>query len=739
MTNPPFHEASVIGNTELLERIRELMLPALAGVFDGAQAPLGQELFRIAGSLRSGQGDYLEAITQLRREREPVVARFRAHLARAWQALEAGRPLSAERLHGQAGAGFALVSEQDMDVRLAVRNLAGAIQHRWRPELMRLERYLGLVCGLRVDGDTDPLGPEHIALAVQQAYAPLTLAAPVQLAIVRRLEAPLVAGVGGLYATLQARLQDVAHLRELPEPRARRRGIPRDGQGEAEEAQPDWIARFFAEWAVPGEDVDAIDADDAPDTGAAAGEAIPRVHLPEPLQQLLRDARRHEEPDQAAAAGRRILARDELVSALSLLQMGPGAGFGDVVLLGGGSLGLGLRRAVQASAASLGLDAASTRLHPLDADALDLVGRLFETVLEQSTLQPPQRELLGRLLVPLAKVALLDPGLFVRDGHPARRLLNLVADACDGNGGATAAEQAMLEQVQEAVDQVVADYHEHLGPFLAAALALSRHYEQFRRKAEIAERRAGEMQRAEERRAQARALADQAWREHGRARALPPAFAAFLAGPWRTGIEQLALREDGAGLVRAMALGEIPGEPQARRRWLHEHQAALLALWAGQGLAPDRAQDEWEALATACDQAPVPPADVPAALPSPQEAAPEAATAAAVASSVLIDPAETEAGFDHVTADYFRSLPLGTWLDFVDRQGRRRPGKLAWISPISGRRMFVDRSGARLHVVSPEELALMVQLQRVALHRDEDAFYAAMQAAVDRLERPVAA
>ena len=44
--------------------------------------------------------------------------------------------------------------------------------------------------------------------------------------------------------------------------------------------------------------------------------------------------------------------------------------------------------------------------------------------------------------------------LFVRDGHPARRLLNLLVEACDGNGGETSAEQALLAQVQAAVDDV---------------------------------------------------------------------------------------------------------------------------------------------------------------------------------------------------------------------------------------------------------------------------------------------
>jgi hypothetical protein len=52
--------------------------------------------------------------------------------------------------------------------------------------------------------------------------------------------------------------------------------------------------------------------------------------------------------------------------------------------------------------------------------------------------------------------------------------------------------------------------------------------------------------------------------------------------------------------------------------------------------------------------------------------------------------------------------------------------------------MFVSRTGARICVASAQELAIMVKLKRLRLHRDDDAFYSAMQGVIDRLE-PVAA
>ena len=90
--------------------------------------------------------------------------------------------------------------------------------------------------------------------------------------------------------------------------------------------------------------------------------------------------------------------------------------------------------------------------------------------------------------------------------------------------------------------------------------------------------------------------------------------------------------------------------------------------------------------------------------------------------------------FDHSDADHFRHLPIGTWLDFIDKDNKVQPGKLSWVSPISSRLLFVNRRGVRFCVASPEELAAMVRLGRLRTHQSEDAFDSAMQGVIERLE-----
>lgn len=727
----PFADDLSSRNTGLLDRVRDSVLLPLADDFAAAVDGLGPALFSLAESApAAAQKDYLDAVQLLKRERESVIARFRGHLARAWQALEGGRPLSVERTLSK-GKDLVLVDEGELEVRLAVRNLAGAIQQQWRPELMRLERFLGWIAGgLRLDGDTNPVGPEHLGAAVYAAFSAMAMAPRAQVAAVQLLEPLLVERTGPRYETLEQALTRLARDVELPAPRMRRRPIP--GTGVDEGDGQDWIGRFFSQWQ----------GGDSP-APAPAGVGL-QVHarqerelLPPGLRLLLQVARRRRRQAAGADRERRALSPRELMSALSLMQTGPRAGF--EAIDAAASLAEGLNDQVLAHAAMLGLDRDAISLDPGDEDCLDLVAMLFQALLQQSQLLPELRPELGQLLVPVAKVALLDPRLFVRDAHPVRRLLNMLADACDGNPGESAAELALLAQVRAVGERIVRDFNEHLGVFLAAESEFGAYYEQYRRRLEIAERRAAELQRAEERRATAAARAAAELRARLQGQSLPAALEGFLRQPWAQHLERILLRHEagGAPLDAALALadGVLAAHAAARAGrassppGLQAWRDQLLQVHAEAGLAGEAGQAAVAALEAALGQ------PGPETVPEPLEPPAQPGPAPDPASPLPEEPPE-RIGFDHRTVAYFQELELGTWLDFVDRDGRVQAGKLAWVSPISGKRMFVTRRGGRLCVASPEQLAAMVRLGRLRLHRQDDAFYSAMQDVVDQLPGP---
>jgi hypothetical protein len=62
-----------------------------------------------------------------------------------------------------------------------------------------------------------------------------------------------------------------------------------------------------------------------------------------------------------------------------------------------------------------------------DERTLDLLARVFETVLLDDAIPAPTRELLQALQLPVLKAALLDKNFFFEQMHPARRLVDLLS------------------------------------------------------------------------------------------------------------------------------------------------------------------------------------------------------------------------------------------------------------------------------------------------------------------------
>ncbi|MGF6200498.1 DUF1631 domain-containing protein [Pseudomonas laurylsulfatiphila] len=87
-----------------------------------------------------------------------------------------------------------------------------------------------------------------------------------------------------------------------------------------------------------------------------------------------------------------------------------------------------------------------------DEDVINLVAMLFECMLDDRNLPDPLKALIGRLQIPLVKVAVLDKSFFSRSSHPARRLLNEIANAAMGWD---ACDDHQRDNLYVRIDQVV--------------------------------------------------------------------------------------------------------------------------------------------------------------------------------------------------------------------------------------------------------------------------------------------
>ncbi|MGV8961221.1 MAG: DUF1631 domain-containing protein [Stenotrophomonas sp.] len=762
MSNP--HPSGPNGRDQkLLALAREAVLPMLGQSFSKVLAGFDDVLFDRAEKAGASQLLFLDGMRELRRRQDEIATRFRAHLQSAWTALETGAPMSAEAtLAARSDSGLSLVPEHVLESRLAVRNFATVLLRECKPVLARIDRRLAWVAGVaELDADTNPIGPEHVAVAIHEAFATSDLAPEVRLVLIKLCERGLAADIAKLYQALDEKLAQAGVIPEIsqvrrPPPRPPSPRLADDGgMADADEDDPydpryapAWARRFAERWPqnrgrMSGGEAGGGDGGYANESDAAAGN---QKMLLEALHGLLAQTRSVREDvtsaAQTAVGQQRPLSQREMMSVLSLLQATPSATLRAAVGEEGESLAQRLKSEVLSGATQLGVDPASARLDPQDEDAIDLVGMLFDVMLDERDLEGRSRELIGRLVVPFVKVAMLDRRMFVQKTHPARKLLNSLAEACEGNTGESASERVLMGKVEEIIERLTAEFNENLAIFLTLEEEFRDFLAQHRRRIEIAERRAAETQRGQEKLELARTRARAELDTRVGAATLPKAIEDFLRQPWSHHLTLNLLREgeDGEGVQETLKLADdmLEEVAEARRQivgkpWLQSCQPVLKKVFASVGLHGDSSGAAIDVLHDTLQAIAETRPELERALPALPQVALPLPPAQDVPAIELAGETKPE-DFDNADADRFRTLEIGTWLDFVDKDGKVQAGKLSWVSPISSRLLFVNRRGVRFCVASPEELAVMVRLGRLRTHVDDGAFDSAMAGVIDRLD-----
>jgi len=396
-----------------------------------------------------------------------------------------------------------------------------------------------------------------------------------------------------------------------------------------------------------------------------------------------------------------------------------------------------LRQQMAQSARKLGVASDNVTLDGLDGDAVDLVALLFDVLLDGPQYNSNIRQKIGRMLVPFVKVAVKDRRMFLYKEHPARRLLNTVAEACEGNRGEAPQEQELLDHVDHTIDRLVSEFNEDVAIFEALEQDLRMYMAQHRKRFELAEKRTTEAHRGRERLEQARTEVSTDLEQHRGGRELPSVIDEFLSTHGQHHLTQIVLR-DGRDSARYQdALQGIDALLMAVDGAMHGlvvplPEAELLAILASAGCVGEDGQAALEALADIISRLSVGQATI-------------ASDERIPAPIVLAEPPppptpqlEVVGGTEAVVCDdnlltRVSKLKVGDWLQLQSADGQFAPAKVSWISPISARLLLVNRRGIRVLVASVRELAVMAALGKITLRDGEAAFDDAMHQMAGRL------
>ena len=102
--------------------------------------------------------------------------------------------------------------------------------------------------------------------------------------------------------------------------------------------------------------------------------------------------------------------------------------------------------------ASQGNSTSPTKIGQADDDAVNFVGMLFDYILNDKNLAIPMKALIGRLQIPIVKLAIIDKTFFEKSAHPARTLLNELSSA---GIGWSSAEELKRDALYDKIESII--------------------------------------------------------------------------------------------------------------------------------------------------------------------------------------------------------------------------------------------------------------------------------------------
>lgn len=357
-----------------------------------------------------------------------------------------------------------------------------------------------------------------------------------------------------------------------------------------------------------------------------------------------------------------------------------------------------------------------------DSDTFDLLDMLYGQIQREVRQDAVAADLLARLQVPVARAALSDPAFFVRDQHPARELLNAVAEAGATWLGEDDVDPQLVQKLGRAVDQVVNDYQGDAAVFDAANEDIQQHFRALAHKAELAERRHVEAARGKERLASAKLQAGDTI-DQLCSQAAPPRFVqSLLKQAWsdvltltllRHGEDSPQWQERGQQTAGIAAMtGQPPGSAASDTALGAQVEAALLQV----GYHQDEAAAIARRLSTPGGEDDTSSrTELTARLRArtrlgEQADGHETRRVAPLARTLAEEDAYRQ----------LRTLPFGTWFEFTtNQQGDLRRQRLSWYSLVTDHALFVNQRGQKVGEHSLDALARLMAHGQVHLVNED--------------------
>ena len=543
---------------QVRDKAAQQLKQALQALFDNADDTLFQMADRATSNAE--QNAFFEAMRDLRLKRKSIERGFLQKVFETFSNLNQYEIGRAPQLDAVSFESLSLVQNDDLEESVAQDTMVSKVMSRDAVALGHLTTRINTLVSKKIDDRTNPLGPRALCEAFLDACRSLGVEIKVKLIIFKLFDKYVLTELDQLYAEANQLLITAGVLPELKSaPPARR---------------PQGRTPGAARSAVAGGDAAGVVAD-------MASEEVQEVFGA--LQALLSEVRGSGLPRREVPADAVPITSNDLMRLLSHLQQHLSVQKVDDI-----DVRFQLDSLLTRASAKSGR---SRVVGQVDDDVINLVSMLFEFILDDRSLPDSLKALIGRLQIPMLKVAVLDKTFFSRGSHPARRLLNEIASAAMGWSEQDDLQRDVLYQrIEQVVLRLLNDFVDDPGIFSDLLSDFLAYTGDERRRSELLEQRTRDAEEGRAKAELARQQVEQALNERLLGRTLPEVVVRLLQEAWskvmlltclKHGAESEEWRATLATMDDLIWSVELHEAPEARMRLLELVPGLLKSLREG--------------------------------------------------------------------------------------------------------------------------------------------------------------
>ncbi|AUM12535.1 hypothetical protein Kalk_08930 [Ketobacter alkanivorans] len=523
-------------NGSLLVNIQSRVLSNLSDLLTEFFHKMDDAFFDLAEQSASNneQNLYFEAMRELRLHARDVDTELRKELAYQFDLLQKRQRDDEAGNHDSDN--LSLVDKNRVEVDVALTNIRNKIRTHY-PELQlqfcrRLNQYLDIDW---LNESNNPLGCDTLVNAFSRAIEKLELPLKVRLMVFKYferqvaenlqqtlIEANKILADAGIQAEPKKAAKPAPETTEANSDSKHHADQPSSGQQTAE-ATPPTLEQAFAsnyEYTVAFEQVQAIMANFYKGSlnnrlfAVKQGQPAPELH------------------------------REDLLNVLARLQSAERDSLQDEDPTNNQYDHQDVRLLLEHQLAHTVRERGARKLKQADDDVINLVSMVFEFILDDHNISPEVSLLLGRLQIPVIKIALADKQFFSNVNHPARRLLKLLSQAAIGWEKESVLQRDLLmEEIRNVVTRVLNEFEvDNLALFSELEKSFSSFLMEETRRADTIEKRVLQAAKGQAKTEQARSTINQLINDRMQGKTLPSVVIDMIDGPWRVLMLQRLMR-----------------------------------------------------------------------------------------------------------------------------------------------------------------------------------------------------